>query len=271
MQVRNARQDETAAILGLLAGNGLPTGDIGTADIRWFVSEDDGALSGVVGIETFGGDALLRSLAVKPELRRGGIGAALVDHAEQRCRDLGLRELVLLTQTAEAFFAKRGYTRIERNAAPAAVKASAEFRSLCPASAVCMVKPIAAARRVLFVCVENSNRSQMAEAFAHIYGGASLYATSAGSRPSGRVNPRATQFMAELGYDLKRHRSKSLDEIGGEFDAVVTMGCGDSCPWVPARHRVDWNLPDPKELPDAEYRAVRDDIARRVRDLLERL
>ena len=127
------------------------------------------------------------------------------------------------------------------------------------------------AKRVLFVCVENSNRSQMAEAFARIHGGDGIEALSAGSKPSGAINPKAIRFMAELGYDLAAHRSKSLDEIGGEFDAVITMGCGDSCPWVPAKRREDWNLPDPKELDDDGYRAVRDDIARRVQRLLEAL
>lgn len=123
-------------------------------------------------------------------------------------------------------------------------------------------------KRVLFVCVENANRSQMAEAFAHIYGGAGVDAQSAGSRPSGQINPKAVRFMAELGYDLSRHASKSLDQIDGEFDAVVTMGCGDSCPWVPARRREDWNLPDPKHMDDDGYRAVRDDIGVRVKRLL---
>jgi protein-tyrosine-phosphatase len=77
--------------------------------------------------------------------------------------------------------------------------------------------------------------------------------------------------MAERGYDLSRHASKSLDEIGGEFDAVITMGCGDSCPWVPARIREDWALPDPKHMDDEGYRAVRDTIEARVRELLARL
>ena len=121
------------------------------------------------------------------------------------------------------------------------------------------------AKRVLFVCVENANRSQMAEAFAHLHGGDRVEALSAGSRPSGKINPRAVRFMAELGYDLSTHASKSLEDISGEFDAVVTMGCGDSCPWVPARLRVDWNLADPKDMADAEYRAVRDDISARVK------
>jgi protein-tyrosine-phosphatase len=126
-------------------------------------------------------------------------------------------------------------------------------------------------KRVLFVCVENSNRSQMAEAFARMLGGADVEALSAGSRPSGVVNPNAIRFMAEVGYDLTKHASKSLDDIEGEFDAVVTMGCGDQCPWVPAKRREDWALSDPKHMDDAGYRAVRDDIAARVRALLAAL
>lgn len=125
--------------------------------------------------------------------------------------------------------------------------------------------------RVLFVCVENSNRSQMAEAFARARG-QHIDARSAGSRPSGQINPRAIAFMAERGIDLTAQHSKSLDEIGSEpFDAVVTMGCGDACPWVPARRREDWALPDPKLLDDAGFRGVRDEIERRVLALLAEL
>ena len=126
-------------------------------------------------------------------------------------------------------------------------------------------------RRVLFVCIENANRSQMAEAFARIHGGDRVEALSAGSRPSGVINPKAVRFMSELGYDLTEHDSKSLDEIDGEFDAVVTMGCGDSCPWLPAKRREDWALPDPKHMDDDAYRAVRDDISARVQRLLASL
>ena len=126
-------------------------------------------------------------------------------------------------------------------------------------------------KRVLFVCVENSNRSQMAVAFARKLGGAQVQAMSAGSRPSGRLNPKAIRFMAELGYDLSAQTSKSLDDVDGEFDAVVTMGCGDSCPWLPAKRREDWALPDPRELDDDGYRSVRDQIGARVQALLESL
>jgi arsenate reductase (thioredoxin) len=119
--------------------------------------------------------------------------------------------------------------------------------------------------RVLFVCVENSNRSQMAEAFARMHGAGVVEPYSAGSRPSGAVNPRAIEAMKERGYDLTRHRSKSLQDVPQDpYAAVVTMGCGDACPWIPAARREDWDLPDPKNMPPDEFRSVRDDIERRV-------
>lgn len=126
-------------------------------------------------------------------------------------------------------------------------------------------------KRLLFVCVENSNRSQMAEAFARHLGGDAVEACSAGSRPSGRVNPKAVRAMAELGIDLTTQRSKSLDDIDGDFDAVVTMGCGDACPAIAAARREDWALPDPRDLDEARFRAVRDAIGERVRALLASL
>jgi len=125
--------------------------------------------------------------------------------------------------------------------------------------------------RIVFVCVENANRSQMAEGFARFHGGNRVEALSAGSRPAGRINPRAVEAMAELGIDISQQPSRSLEALTGEFDAVVTMGCGDACPWVPARHREDWALRDPAGVSDEAYRAIRDDIRRRVRILLARL
>jgi protein-tyrosine-phosphatase len=127
-------------------------------------------------------------------------------------------------------------------------------------------------KRVVFVCVENSNRSQMAEAFAHLHGAGRIEAYSAGSRPSGRINPRAIASMQEIGYDLSGHRSKSLSDLSGvEFDVAVTMGCGDECPFIVARRREDWQIPDPKELPPDEFRAVRNLIETKVKELLASL
>ncbi len=126
--------------------------------------------------------------------------------------------------------------------------------------------------RLLFICFENSCRSQMAEAFARAHGAQRAEAYSAGSRPSGVVNPTAIRVMAEVGYDLSTHRSKAVGEVpAGPFDVVVSMGCGDDCPFVPARRREEWEIPDPKEMPLPEFREVRDRIEREVSGLLERL
>ena len=129
-----------------------------------------------------------------------------------------------------------------------------------------------APKRVVFVCVENSNRSQMAEAFARIHGGGVVEPFSAGSRPSGRINPRAVEAMREVGYDLTAHGSKSLEEFNGRpVDVAVTMGCGDACPLVPASRREEWNIPDPRDMPPEEVRQVRDLIERKVKELLASL
>lgn len=127
-------------------------------------------------------------------------------------------------------------------------------------------------KRVLFVCVENSNRSQMAEAFARLHGVGRIEAASAGSKPSGRVNPRAIEAMREVGYDLALHASKGLEQFNGhEFDVAVTMGCGDECPLVRALRREDWKIPDPREMNPEQFRDVRDLIERKVKDLLASL
>lgn len=127
-------------------------------------------------------------------------------------------------------------------------------------------------KNILFVCIENSNRSQMAQAFAILHGKDKVNAYSSGSRPSGRVNPKAISAMKELGYDLSTHSSKSLDEIPDEeYEYVVTMGCGDECPFVKAKHRQDWNIPDPRNMDEAEFREVRNLIEQKVKDLLQLL
>ena len=125
-------------------------------------------------------------------------------------------------------------------------------------------------KKVLFVCVENSNRSQMAQAFAAIYGKDTVQAFSAGSRPSGKINPKAIAAMKELGYDLTTHASKNLEEVKqhAPFDFVVTMGCGDACPWMPARQHIDWQIPDPRDMDTQQFNAVRDQIAALVKQLI---
>ena len=128
-------------------------------------------------------------------------------------------------------------------------------------------------KKVLFVCIENSNRSQMAEAFARIHGQHGIHAFSAGSKPSGIVNSKAIASMKELGYDLASHHSKSLKEVepNAPFDVVVTMGCGDACPWMPAKKFIDWQIPDPRDMQPSAFNKVRDLVESRVKELLATL
>ena len=127
-------------------------------------------------------------------------------------------------------------------------------------------------KRLLFVCVENSCRSQIAEAFARIHGKNKFEVYSAGSRPSGKVNSKAIESMREIGYDLTKHASKSLEDIPDvEYDFVATMGCNDECPFVRARRHEDWAIPDPKELSLEKFRKTRNLIERKVKDILLQL
>lgn len=130
-------------------------------------------------------------------------------------------------------------------------------------------KKVEQKKKVLFVCIENSCRSQMAEAFAHMHGEDSLIAYSSGSKPSGRVNPRAIEFMAELGYDLSQHDSKPLSEFTGmQFDYAITMGCGDECPMIDAKVRLDWGIDDPKNESPERFREIRAIIEDKVKALI---
>ena len=113
----------------------------------------------------------------------------------------------------------------------------------------------------------------MSQAFAKMIGGSDVKAYSAGSTPSGRINQKAIVAMKELGYDLKTHRSKSIDQVKefAPFDAVVTMGCGDACPWMPAKQFIDWQIPDPRDMNENEFNQVRDLIQEKVKELLASL
>ena len=113
----------------------------------------------------------------------------------------------------------------------------------------------------------------MSQAFANILGGDFIEAYSSGSKPSGIINPKAIAAMKELGYDLTTHHSKSLDEVKeyAPFDAVVTMGCGDACPWMPAKQFIDWQIPDPKHMEPEQFNEVRDFIKGKVKELIDGL
>lgn len=125
---------------------------------------------------------------------------------------------------------------------------------------------------LLFVCIENSCRSQMAEGFARALGGDRIEVFSAGSRPSGVVNPEAIAAMKEVGIDISQQTSKGFKDLPRQdFDYVVTMGCQDVCPFFPAKQELAWDIPDPKGRGPADFREVRDQIRRQVKDLLTKI
>lgn len=142
MEIRHLIPVEEPHVRALLLEAALPVEDLPEAEVHFLVATDRGQTVGAVGLEVFATVGLLRSLVVRADARGGGIGGGLVDALEAHARGRGLTQLVLLTQTAEAFFADRGFRVIDRQAAPDAVKAGTEFRSVCPASATCMTKPL---------------------------------------------------------------------------------------------------------------------------------
>jgi arsenate reductase (thioredoxin) len=125
---------------------------------------------------------------------------------------------------------------------------------------------------VLFVCLHNAGRSQMSQALFEDGAGGRHAADSAGTQPTDRVHPEVVTVMRELGIDLEHRKPKPLTRERAEWaDVVITMGCGDQCPYVPGKRYVDWELPDPSGLPLERVREVRDEIARRVAALVQEL
>ena len=126
--------------------------------------------------------------------------------------------------------------------------------------------------KVIFVCLHNAGRSQMSRALFEREAGAAHEARSAGTTPGGRVHPEVVEAMRELDIDVSNQVPQKLtDELAQWADVVVTMGCGDECPYIPGKRYIDWDLPDPKGLPVEEVRAIRDDIAARVTGLAREL
>ena len=126
--------------------------------------------------------------------------------------------------------------------------------------------------RVLFVCLHNAGRSQMSQALFERDAGDAHEARSAGTTPGKRVHPEVVEAMGELGIDVSgRVPQKLTDDLAQWADVVVTMGCGDECPYIPGKRYIDWDLPDPKGRPVEEVRRIRDDISGRVRDLVREL
>jgi len=142
MPIRNANASDLARVRALLEVARLPVEDLEAERISFLVAEGAGGFEGVVGLQAFADAGLLRSLAVEPRVRGQGLGQRLVAAAEDQARAAGVDQLFLLTLTAESFFRRLGYRRVERGSVPASIQATAEFASICPASAACMARRI---------------------------------------------------------------------------------------------------------------------------------
>jgi len=126
------------------------------------------------------------------------------------------------------------------------------------------------AKKILFVCVQNASRSQMAQGFAEVFGKGRVEVYSAGSRPSSQINPLAIEVMKEKDIDLSGRRPKGLNDLPSvEMDYLITMGCEETCPAVPAKKVIEWQIPDPKGKPIDEVRRIRDLLEAKVKMLLE--
>jgi len=267
MQIVPASPGDEADIRRLLEASDLPTSDITPKLLEHFLVLREGvALVAVVGLEPAGDSALLRSLAVAPSLAGGGIGRQMVAAAEGLAWERGFDQLYLLTTTAYHYFADLGYQHTPRLIAPAEIRKTPQFSSLCPSSSSFMVKTLEPKIfNVLFLCTGNSARSILAEAILnHLSGRGRFKAYSAGSHPRGEPNPYALQLLRESGIPVDDLRSKSWDEFA-KPDFVFTVcdkAAGEQCPFWPGQPMTaHWGVPDPVEVEggdDAKLRAFSD-------------
>jgi arsenate reductase len=276
--VRQSEASDRAAILALLQQASLPIDDlVEPGRVRFWAAVRDGKIVGAVGLETFGTSGYLRSLVVAADERSQGTGVALVRALERDAAAGGLREMALLTQTAQLFFARLDYRVIPREQAPEAVRVHPQFQSLCPASAVCMIKALPAPVQVLFLCTGNSCRSILGEATFNHLAPEGWRAMSAGSKPTGRVHPRSLALLKREGIRVDGYHSKSWDDLPVTPDVVITVcasAAGESCPaYLGPVLRAHWGVDDPAHATgtDAEIDAAFDAAYRTLRRRIEAL
>ena len=295
--IRDARPDDLKSIADLLSAASLPTLGVAGHLHTFLVAEEGRRVIGAIGLEVYDDTALLRSAVVTPERRSTGIGSSLYNQLLQRARNLGVRRLVLLTNTAEEYFQRKGFRTVDQKTITGPVTGSVEFTGACPSHAVCMTYDLTAGsehhnvrrnhegtdpvkKRILIICTGNSCRSQMAEGFLKSFD-PDLEVLSAGTYPASQVHKRAIAVMNEIGIDITRHYSKSVDQfLNEEFDFVITVcdSARESCPLFigKVRNRLHIGFDDPssvlgtEEQIMAEFRRVRDEIGKGLRAFYEK-
>ncbi len=272
--LRTARDSDLSSIEQLLREASLPVDGVRDAVSGFVVAEDRSRIVAVGGLERCGDDALLRSLVVVPSARGSGIGHRLVAQLLEGARTAGITRLWLLTETAEEFFRRFGFRRVERDRVPDAVRATDEFSHACPASATAMARRVLPFR-ILVLCTANSARSQLAEALFRHRGAGLVESASAGTHPGAGPHPMAIETLRRLGIDWRDRQSKSIDAVGTDWDLVITV-CDDareSCPVLPGHATLHWGMPDPAAVGDpamrqAAFDAVAEEFERRIARLL---
>lgn len=270
IRIEPAAADDAPAIVALLIQHRLPADGVGNRIDTTVVARHDGRLVGTAALEPYADGVLLRSVAVAPEYQNCGVGRDLMSAALRLARDRSATAAYLLTTTAPDYFPRFGFERIERTDVPPLVRASTEFTSACPASAVVMRCRLPPLDRIVFACVHNAGRSQMAAAFfAQLADPSKAEALSAGTVPAAHVHSTVVDAMREVGIDLGGAKPRLLTaDVVRHASLLVTMGCGESCPLVPGVHVEDWPLPDPQGKSVQAVRSIRDDIRQRVAALV---
>jgi arsenate reductase len=258
-------------VRSLLEANDLPIDDLEPSRIEMLAARDgDGRVVGSVGLERYGNQALVRSLAVDEQHRGMGVGAALLSVALEHAKSNGAADVFAVTTAAAEYLTRFGFEPIDRSTVRGEVAASTQLNGACPDGATVLMKRLRPV--VLFMCVHNAGRSQMAAALLSRRVDGRVDVRSAGSEPADAVNPAVLEVMGEIGIDLSQEVPKLMTfDLAREADIVITMGCGDACPVFPGKRYLDWELPDPAGRAPDEVRPIRDEIEQRVDELVEEL
>lgn len=266
--LRPAAPTDLDAVLTLLRNARLPTLGVAESFGDFVVATRGDIVVGAGGLEVAGNDALLRSVVVREDERGTGTGQAITARLLSEARHRELDSVWLLTETAPTFFERFGFRTRDRASASAALRATDEFTSCCPSSAVAMSRR-ARPLRVLVVCTANSARSQIAEALMQHQLGDQVIAASAGTAPGNGPHPLAVAVLAERGIDWQGRRSKSIDEVSGSWDLAITVcdGARESCPVIPGVKLLHWGLPDPAGRGIEAFRATADELEMHIAEL----